>query len=128
MIQIITDGTVGVRVGGALTAKTRADGAFVADPDVEAMLVRDGIAEFVDGFADSDDDFDDEYFDPEEEAPETEDETDETEEAKPEPKQAAKSSKSSKSQRKETVKADSVDEKAEPEAQPPVIDASGVVA
>lgn len=125
MIQIITDGTVGVHFGNRLAAMTRADGAFSAKKDVEDMLVREGVAQFVDDLAD--DDFDDEDFEDEEEVFETEDDSDESEEAEPTPKQATKSSKTAKSSRKETAKTESSDEKAESEAQPPVIDASGVV-
>lgn len=48
MIQIITNGTVGIRSGNRLTPKTRADGPFSTDKAVEKMLVAEGVCAYVD--------------------------------------------------------------------------------
>lgn len=48
MIRITIDGTVGVQVNGTMRAMTSADGAFEADKTVEAMLINDGCAVYVD--------------------------------------------------------------------------------
>lgn len=55
MIRITIDGTVGIRVGGRLAPKTKADGAFSTDPETEAALVAEGVAEYADPDADKDD-------------------------------------------------------------------------
>lgn len=54
MIKVIADGVIGVRVNGRLRPMTRADGAFEAEKDVEAMLVEEGHAVFVDEIAQND--------------------------------------------------------------------------
>lgn len=50
-IQIITNGTVGIRSGNRVTPKTAADGPFSTDKAVEKMLVAEGVAEYFDAKA-----------------------------------------------------------------------------